>query len=836
MDHIDIEEQANKLVHSVKHNLISMMGVTLETAQPEEFFRALSLSLRDQVMINWTATMQTMQNEAPRTLYYICMEYMPGRLLINNIINTQAMDMVKLAMKKMNRDLSLIAQMEREPALGNGGLGRLASCILDALATQQYPAIGYGLRYQYGIFKQEVVNGIQVERPENWLLDEYPWEFRRDTHTVKIKYGGKRVDKKNSKGEEVYDVVDHEEVLARAYDIPIVGYRDTPDFSVLSLRLWTTKESPRNFQLQRYNAGLYDQASENTALTDVLYPNDNHEMGKRIRLKQEYLLAVASIRNIFENFMKSAKSIDLFADRVRIHINDTHPALAVADLMHMLTFQYNFGWNEAFEVVKTCCNYTNHSILREALEEWNELRVAELLPRHYRIIQRLNQQLCNTVRAKYPGDEERVQRVSMFSGGQIRMSHLAIYGSHKVNGVAALHTKILETEIFKDLYELYPEKFINVTNGVTQRRWINLCNPLLAEFISKRVGRGWITDFSEIEKLAPFASDPESQKEFLQIKRANKVRFIEMQADQSFQFLSPDALFDVQIKRVHEYKRQLMNALHAIMLFQELLDNPHARKIQRMVIIGGKAFPGYEVALNVIELIFCVGRKILSTPQVKDRLRVFYYENYNASHAELIIPAADLSEQISCAGMEASGTGNMKLSMNGALTIATEDGASIEMHQAITDQWWPFRFGQTAEQNENMRGYNPQAIYEQNPKIKRALDALKDRTFAQNDEEHESFRLLYNSLLDPAPGIQADPFFVLNDLQSFYDTQKKVEELYLNPSLWAQYAIQNMSHMFRFSVDQTVHNYAQLAWGLLPCPVDPKQLTTIRKQYEDNGW
>ncbi|NGX27532.1 MAG: hypothetical protein K940chlam6_01470, partial [Chlamydiae bacterium] len=597
--------------------------------------------------------------------------------------------------------------MEHDPALGNGGLGRLASCLLDSLATQQYPAIGYGLRYQYGIFEQEIWDGCQVERPENWLLNEYPWEFRRDVHAVGVMYGGEVIPTQNEKGVETYDLIDYEEVRALSYDLPIIGYRETPDFSVLSLRIWTTKESPRNFQLQRYNAGLLDQAAENTTLTDVLYPNDNNEMGKRIRLKQEYLLAAASVGDIVGHFYKNVGDMGLFADKVRIHLNDTHPALAITELMHILIHNFHFEWGKAFEVVRTCVNYTNHTVLREALEEWNEKRVAELLPRQYRIIQRLNEDFCKEIRSKFPSDEDRLRRMSIVEGGQIKMAHLSIYGSHRVNGVAALHTEILKNDIFKDFYELYPEKFVNVTNGVTQRRWINNCNPRLAEFFSKRIGKGWITDLKQIEQLSKFASEKHCQEEFLEIKRANKRAFSDfLKAHNPIRDahgnvigttdpFGEEALFDVQIKRIHEYKRQLMNVIHAIILYQELKENPDARPIQRMIIIGGKAAPGYGIAKNIIRLICCLSQKVNGDPQVREKLRVIYYQNYNASRAERIIPATDLSVQISCAGQEASGTGNMKLAMNGALTIGTEDGASIEMHEDITDQWWPFGFGAT---------------------------------------------------------------------------------------------------------------------------------------------
>lgn len=842
------EFQADSIVHKIKHYLITTMGVTLEEANDEEVFRAFSLTLREEIMINWTATIHTMQKKQPRTLFYICMEYLPGRFLGSNISNMHAGDLVQTVMAKLGRKYQKILAMEHDPALGNGGLGRLAACLMDSLATQKYPAVGYGLRYQYGIFEQEVWGGAQIERPENWLIHEYPWEFRRDVHAVNILFGGEVVPAQNQKGEAVYDLKDFEEVRALSYDLPIIGYSETPDFSVLSLRIWTTKESPRNFQLQRFNAGLLDQAAENTTLTDVLYPNDNNEMGKRIRLKQEYLLAAASIGDIVGQFYRNVQDMGLFADKVRIHLNDTHPALAITELMQILLYTFHFRWGEAFEIVKTCMNYTNHTILREALEEWNEQRVAELLPRQYRIIQRLNKDFCNEIRAKFSGDEERVRRMSMIEGGQIKMAHLSIYGSHRVNGVAKLHTEILKKDIFKDFFELYPEKFVNVTNGVTQRRWINDCNPRLSQFISKRIGKGWLIDLKQLQQLSAFASDKEAQEEFLAIKQANKRDFSEYlkrynplrnaegvvvgTADP----FGEEAIFDVQIKRIHEYKRQLMNVLHAIMLYHDLKHDFESRKVKRMIVIGGKAAPGYTLAKEIIRLICALSRKVNHDRSIREKLRVVYYENYNATRAEKIIPAADLSVQISCAGQEASGTGNMKLALNGALTIGTEDGANIEMHRDITDAWWPFGFGVTAGEIDEMKrtnSYNPWDIYHQDPKVAGAMNALTDRSLAENDEEHEAFMNIYRSLLEPPGGKRLDWYFVLKDLPAMYAAQNRVEELYLKPLKWAECAIQNMARMNEFSTDESIHNYANLIWGLTPCPVDPKELEVVRQQYSE---
>ena len=844
------EMQAEMLVNKIKHYLITTMGVTAEEANPEEFYRAFAYTIREEIMINWTASMHTYRKNRVRMLYYICMEYMPGRFLGNNTTNIKATKLVKMVMEKMRRTLKDELLYEPDPGLGNGGLGRLASCLLDSLSTQQFPAMGYGLRYQYGIFDQEVWQGTQVERPETWLLHENPWEFRRDIHAASIYFNGQLNPKLNKKGVEIFDLSEYEEVRALSYDIPIIGYEENTRFNVNTLRLWTTKESPRNFQLQRFNAGHLDQAGENTSLTDVLYPNDNNELGKRIRLKQEFLLSSASVQDIVANYLRFHPDMNDFSDKVRIQINDTHPALVIAELMRVLLVCHDFSWEDAWATTQSCCSFTNHTVLKESLEEWNQNRIKGLLPRQYAIIERLNLEFCNAIRAKYPGDEERVRRMSIIEGGQIRMAHLAIYGSHKVNGVAALHTEILKNIMFTDFHEMYPDKFVNVTNGVTQRRWLLHCNPLLAEFITKRIGPSWIVDFRKIADIAKFASDPASQQEFLEIKKHNKKQLIEFlkktnpMRDEKGRIqgfcdpLSEDAIFDVQIKRIHEYKRQLMNALHAIMLYFELKANPNSRTVKRQILFAGKAAPGYEIAKNIIRLIYCLARKVNNDVDVKDKLRVIFIENYNVSKAEMIIPAADLSEQISTAGMEASGTGNMKLSINGALTIGTEDGANVEMHAEVTDKWWPFGFGRSSLENQKVwqssESYNPWDIYLNNAQIHQAVDVLKDKTLAETEEEHHALSSLYHALLEPGYSSISDKYFVLRDLESLYQTQKKVEELYQKPLVWAEFALNNIAAMGPFSTDQSIHNYASLIWGLKQCPVEDKELEKVRKDYSDH--
>jgi len=834
---ITLDVQADNLAAKIKHYLITQMGKTADEANDIEFYLAFTWSLREEIMINWTAAMHTFRSNKVKMLYYFSMEYMPGRLLDNNIKNINATDLVHQVMKKVNRRLDQLISSEHDPGLGNGGLGRLASCLLDSLATQKYPAMGYGLRYQYGIFDQEIWCGIQVERPDRWLLNGNPWEFQRNSNAVSVNFCGRPIATFNSHGDEVYQLVDYEEVRALPYDIPIVGYSEKNDFSVLSLRLWSTKESPRNFQLQRYNAGQLDQAAENTSLTDVLYPNDNNEMGKRMRLKQEFLLVSASLQDIVNQYKQVFPDFNSFANQVSIQINDTHPALVIPELIRLLTKVHDLPWRKAWEIVQACCSYTNHTVLKEALEEWNQSRLRYLLPRQYNIIERLNQEFCDSIRAKFPHDEERVRRMSIIEEGQVKMAHLALFGSHKVNGVAALHTEILKKTVFKDFYEMYPDKFINITNGVTQRRWLLHANPLLAEFLTKRVGKEWITDFSIIEKIAHFASDNESQKEFLEIKKKNKrelIKFLKTENNGNHEFFIDDsALFDVHVKRIHEYKRQLMNALHLLMIYHELRLNPGSRAISRCSIFAGKAAPGYEMAKNILRFIYCLSRKIDEDPIVKRKLKVVFVENYNVSHAEMIIPAADLSEQISTAGTEASGTGNMKLAINGALTICTADGANIEMHEAVTSKWWPFEFGKTAEENERLRkegAYNPWDIYMHHEGIRRALDSLRDHSLVENEAEHQALLSLYRNLLEVP---HADYFFVLNDLSSYYDTQKKAEALYLNPLQWAEYALHNIAGMGRFSADICIDAYASKIWQLKRCPIDPGALNKVRQEFTE---
>lgn len=840
-----IEMNSSSLVSKIKHYLITNMGKSSDAASDEELYRALSWSLREEIMINWTATKNTIGKKKVRKLYYLSMEFMPGRMLGNNLANLSALDLVKKVLKILNRDFRSIISMEPDIGIGNGGLGRLASCFLDSLATMHYPAVGYGMRYQYGIFEQEILSGVQIERPECWLLHENPWEFRKDLHAVFVDFGGTMHARSNGSEEKVFDLTGSEKVRALPYDYPIIGYNNDLNFSVLPMRLWSTKESPHNFQLQRYNAGLLDEASENTSLTDVLYPNDNHAVGKKIRLKQEFLLVSASLQDIFAQHLQLFGSIDELADKVRIQINDTHPALVIPELIRLLIAHHDMSFEKALEVTRACCSYTNHTVMKEALEEWNESRLQELLPRQYEVIKRLHHRLEKLSTEKFPQNPEFKNHTAIIKDGQIKMAHLAIFGTHSVNGVAKLHSTILKESMFKPLYELFPKKFHNVTNGVTQRRWLLNANPALADFITERIGPSWIKDFENIKDLKKFADDEASQKAFLDIKQKNKQNLLDHLSASGMYKKSPEeqlepltnkALFDVQIKRFHEYKRQLMNALHALMVCHDLQDNFESRQISRLVLFGGKAAPGYERAKDIIQLIYCLSRYFAKDQNISQKLQVIFFPNYNVSNAELIIPAADLSEQTSTAGMEASGTGNMKLSINGALTIGTNDGANIEMKEEVTEEFWPFSFGASAKENfesHATRSYDAIKFYENEQKTQKALDALIDGSLVENESESEALARIHASLLHSDDLNHRDKYFVLQDLMPYYETQKKVEELYLSPLEWARFALRNIASMGKFSADVSIKNYSEKIWGLSACPPLEEELNTIRKEYSD---
>ncbi len=843
MDDLNGEITVQRMAQQVKHYLITLIGKTANEATDDEFYRALNWVLREEIMINWTATVHTHMNKKARRVYYFSLEWLPGRLTLNNAVNISSLDLLQRVIKFMGRNPVQILCAEHEPGLGNGGLGRLAACFLDSLATGHYPAVGYGLRYQYGIFEQELWYGVQVERPDSWLLNEYPLEMRRDGLAVTARFGGRVVPMKNKQGEDVLHLVNSEDVRTIPYDIPIVGYGGKTDFSALTLRLWSTQDSPRNFQLARFNAGDLSDATKNTTVTAVLYPNDKNDLGRQMRIKQEYLLVTASLQDIFRQYFLMCPTLDEFADLIRIQINDTHPTLVISELMRILTRHHNVAWEKAWEMTRTVCSYTNHTVLKESLEEWEGELLKEVLPRQYAIIEKINYDFCNQVRVKYPGNEEKVRSMSIIENGRVRMAHLAIVGSHKVNGVAKLHSEILKKELFPDFDQMYPNLFTNVTNGVTQRRWLHLCNPSLSKFITSLIGPDWITDLNQLKNLAPYANEKEIQDQFYKIKLENKKKLLDFLGNVKKErygdtvdlskelFLEGDAIFDVQIKRIHEYKRQLMKALQIIMMYNRIRQNPNAQIVKRKVLMAGKAAPGYDMAKNIIRLFYMLGRKINTDPIVGSKLKVIYIENYNVSKAEIIIPATDLSNQISTAGQEASGTSNMKFAINGALTIGTEDGANVEMREAVTDSWWPFRFGRTVGELSRMRAegsYNPRKVIERDIEISEAVESLINGTFADNEVEAAVLKEIYDSLLNQN---NPDRYFVLEDLRSYDEAQKRVEDLYLKPQEWAKFCIHNISSMGSFSSDESIKNYAKNIWELQTCPIDKEELRRVRKEF-----
>jgi starch phosphorylase len=836
------EELIQLFLGKIKHFLISNFGKTEHEASDQEFYWALSMAMKEELMVRWTAAYHTYEKKKSKIAYLLSLEYLPGKFLKNNISQINGWEFISKILVRSNRSMSDILAVDPEPGLGNGGLGRLVSCFLDSLATLKYPAFAYGLRYQYGIFEQGIWNGYQIEKPDLWLLHDYPWEIRKDHAAKIVRFGGKIKEVVNRHGDHVYHLEDAEEVRALPYDIPILGYCPDKDISIVTMRLWSTKASPQNFELQRFNAGMLGPAKENTSLTDVLYPNENYELGKRIRLKQEFLLVSASIQDILAQHLRVHNEVKNLPDHVQIQINDTHPTLVIPELIRRLMMHHDISFPEAIEITEAVCNFTNHTIMREALEEWNEREFSQLLPREHKIIQKINYDFCNLIRKKFPSDEDKVKRCSILENGQIKMAHLCIVGSKKVNGVSALHGEILKNAVFKDFYDLYPQKFTSITNGITCRKWLFQANPKLCNFITERIGEDWKNDFSQIKKLSEFASDKNSQEAFLKIKRENKEDFYNFllkdnplrDAKGNIENLCPildsNALLDVQIKRYHEYKRQLMLALHTLMVMQELEKNPSSRKIKRFIVVGGKAAPGYVMAKKILTLLSAIGRKINESPRINNKIRLILLENYNVSKAQIIIPAADLSEQISTAGKEASGTGNMKLTMNGALTIATEDGANIEMERSIGKKHWPFSFGLSAEDFVNHVGPTAQEIYDHNDDVQRAMNCLKDHSLAATDEEHEAFCSIFDALFNDSY-YGPDPFAVIRDLPAYYETQKKVEETYLNPLHWAELCMHNIAGMGPFSSDAVIEHYAKEIWQIKPCPIDKKVLIETKEAF-----
>jgi len=783
---------------------------------------SLAYAVRDRLVEKWIKTQQRYyETEDVKRVYYLSLEFLIGKLLLNNIINLGIEEEVRKAMGEIGLNLDELAELEEDPGLGNGGLGRLAACFLDSLATLEYPAYGYGIRYEFGIFKQVIENGYQVEKPEEWLKFGNPWEVERPEYAVPVKFYG-RVHSYVKDRELKFEWIDTKDVLAVPYDTPVVGYKNN---TVNTLRLWSARAS-EEFDFQIFNSGDYIRAVENKNLSEViskvLYPNDNIYEGKELRLKQEYFFVSASLQDIIRRFKKQfGDRFELFPDKVAIQLNDTHPALAIPELMRLLVDIEGLPWEKAWDITVRTFGYTNHTVMPEALEKWEVGLIERLLPRHLQIINEINRRFLNSVSLQF-NDINKIRNVSIFEEGHIkmvRMANLCVIGSHSVNGVSELHTNILKNYVMKDFYDIWPEKFNNKTNGVTQRRWLKLCNPGLANLITEAIGDKWVTDLYELRKLEKFADDKAFLDKFYQVKQANKERLAKYIKDVCGVKVDPNSIFDVQVKRLHEYKRQLLNVMHIIYLYNLLRDNPNLDIYPRTFIFGAKAAPGYYRAKLIIKLINSVANTVNGTKGINEKLRVVFVPNYNVSLAEKIIPAANVSEQISTAGKEASGTGNMKFALNGALTIGTLDGANIEIMEEVGEDNI-FIFGLKAEEIAELRAtgrYNPLDVYYSKPYIKDILDMINSSYFCP--KEPGIFEPLYNSLLYGTGG-PPDEYFLLADFDSYRDTHKKIDELYRNTCEWNKKALLNVARMGKFSSDRTIKEYAEDIWKVKPIHVE----------------
>ncbi|HET6421492.1 MAG TPA: glycogen/starch/alpha-glucan phosphorylase [Geobacteraceae bacterium] len=789
------------------------LGKDNYSATKNDLYLALAHSVRDLMVERWRETQQMYYVRDAKRVYYISMEFMIGRSLDNSLINLGLKDAWIEALRELDLDYETLGDLEWDAGLGNGGLGRLAACLLDSLATMSIPAYGYGIRYEYGIFLQKIVDGVQVEIPDNWLRNSNPWEFIRQEHLHPVKFYGRIITRRDEDGTEVKHWIDTEDVMAMAYDLPIPGFGNG---IVNSMRLWSAKAT-REFDLHFFIEGKYIEAVQKKMLSEniskVLYPADSVIEGRELRLKQEYFLVSATIQDILHRFRKKHKEPDMIPRKIAIQLNDTHPSLAIPEMMRILMSHEHLDWERAWDITLHTFAYTNHTVLPEALETWPVWMFAKILPYHLQIIYEINERFIEEVKKHFPDDPQRLWRMSIIEEGpekKIRMAHLAIVGSHSVNGVSELHTKILKEEVFRDFYEMYPERFNNKTNGITQRRWLRQANPELAGLISAHIGDGWITDLRELRKLKPLAEDPEFRAEWRRIKRENKARLAGYIARFNRVTVSADSLFDCQAKRIHEYKRQLLNILHVITLYNRLKEDPRADFVPRTFIISGKAAPSYFLAKLVIKLINSAGALINSDPGVRDRLKVVFLANYNVTLAERIMPAADLSEQISTAGTEASGTGNMKFALNGALTIGTLDGSNIEIMEEVGRENF-FLFGLTISEVALLRqqGYNPREIYNRNTELKKALDMVSSGVFSPHAPE--LFRPLVESLLD-----RGDQYLVLADFESYRACQEEAGRLYMDQDEWTRRCILNTAGMGKFSSDRTVAEYAREIWDVHP--------------------
>lgn len=801
-----------------KENVINYAKVlyrrTIEEVTPQQAFQTVAFALKDILVDQWMATHQEFEKQDVKTVYYLSMEFLMGRALGNIIINLCANEVVKEVLEELGLDLNSIEDQEPDAALGNGGLGRLAACFLDSLSTLGYPAYGCGIRYKYGMFKQSIENGFQVEKPDDWLKEGNPFEIKRSEYAVEVKFGGYVSVQKDENGRDRFRQENYQSVLAIPYDLPIVGYGNGV---VNTLRIWDA-EAVNTFNLDSFDKGDYQKAVEqqNLARTicEVLYPNDNHYAGKELRLKQQYFFVSASIQRAVAKYMEQHDDIHFLHEKVCFQMNDTHPTVTVAELMRILLDDFGLTWEEAWAITNKTCAYTNHTIMSEALEKWPLELFKGLLPRIYQIVEEINRRFVAEIQARYPGDQKKIEKMAIVYDGQVKMAHLAIAASFSVNGVARLHTQILMQQELKDFYELMPEKFNNKTNGITQRRFLLHGNPLLASWITDKIGSEWITNLSSIEKLAAFAENEKDQKEFLEIKYQNKLRLAAYIREHNHVEVDPNSIFDVQVKRLHEYKRQLLNILHVMHLYNRLKRNPEQEFYKRTFIFGAKASAGYQRAKLIIKLINNVAQVVNNDTAIQDKIKVVFIENYRVSNAELIFAAADVSEQISTASKEASGTGNMKFMLNGALTLGTMDGANVEIVEEVGEEN-AFLFGLSSDEviaYENNGQYNPWDIYQQDEEVRIVLDQLINGFYSPQDPE--LFREIYNSLLERRGGGKADQYFILKDFRSYEEAQKRVEEAYKNKPRWAKAAMLNVAHSGKFSSDRTIEEYVKDIWHL----------------------
>ena len=800
---------------SVVYNVKTLYRRTMEEATAQQIFQAVCYAVKDAIIDSWMSTKKEIEKTDPKTVYYMSMEFLMGRALGNNLINLTYYDEVKEALEELGCDLNVIEDEERDAALGNGGLGRLAACFLDSLATLGYPAYGCGIRYRYGMFKQKIEDGYQVEVPDNWLKNGNPFEIRRPEYATEVKFGGYvRVEYDQEKHRNYFVHEGYQSVLAVPYDMPIVGYGNNV---VDTLRIWDA-EAINEFHLDAFDKGDYQKAveQENLAktLVEVLYPNDNHYAGKELRLKQQYFFVSASIQTAVNRYKeRHGGDVRKLYEKVVFQMNDTHPTVTVAELMRILIDEENLEWEEAWEITHKCCAYTNHTIMAEALEKWPIELFSRLLPRIYQIVEEINRRFCIEIQNRYPGDQNKISKMAIIYDGQVRMAYLAIAASYSVNGVARLHTEILKHQELKDFYEMMPEKFNNKTNGITQRRFLLHANPLLASWVTDHIGDEWITDLSKISQLKLYADDEKAQHEFMNIKYQNKVRLAKYIKENNGVDVDPRSIFDVQVKRLHEYKRQLLNILHVMYLYNQIKAHPEMDFYPRTFIFGAKAAAGYRRAKLTIKLINSVADVINNDASINGKIKVVFIEDYRVSNAEIIFAAADVSEQISTASKEASGTGNMKLMLNGALTLGTMDGANVEIVEEVGAEN-AFIFGMSSDEVINYElhgGYNPMDIFNNDQDIRNVLMQLINGTYAPEDPER--FREIYDSLLTDKYGTP-DMYFILKDFRSYADAQKKVEEAYKDEKGWAKSAILNTASSGKFTSDRTIQQYVDEIWHL----------------------